>query len=106
MRKKLVVLFVIVIAACGPVKLLVPSQADADRGAQKFPGYSLNELNEGKSIYESHCNKCHRYKAPETRDEPKWDKVIPVMAKRAKLDSTQESQVLKYVVTMSTAKTK
>ena len=89
MRKKLVVLFVIVLAACAPAKLLVPSQADADRGAQKFPGYNLGELNQGKSIYVSHCNKCHKYKVPESRNEAKWDKVIPVMAKRAKLDSTQ-----------------
>lgn len=106
--KKLFLFFVIAsIAACSStVKLLQPTQTDADRGSQKFPGYSLSELNEGKSIYEAHCNKCHKYKVPESRNETKWDKVIPKMAKKAKLDSLQQSLVLKYVVTMSTASTK
>jgi cytochrome c5 len=92
------------LSACGAVKLITPSQMDADRGAQKFQGYTLSDLNQGKSIYEAHCNKCHRYKVPESRNETKWDKVIPKMAKKAKLDSVQQSLVLKYVVTMSTAK--
>ncbi|PWT75226.1 MAG: hypothetical protein C5B59_09345 [Bacteroidetes bacterium] len=106
MKKTIIVFAFALIAACAPVKLLQPTQADADRGSQKFPGFSLSELNEGKSIYEAHCNKCHRFKVPESRDEMKWDMVIPKMAKKAKLDSVQESLVLKYVVTMSTAKTK
>jgi|SRR5215467_14388044 len=98
--------FTSIIACTSTVKLLQPTQADADRGNQKYPGYSLQDLNAGKSIYESNCNRCHKYKVPESRDETKWDKVIPVMAKKAKLDSAQESLVLKYVVTMSTAKSK
>lgn len=98
--------FVSVIACTSTVKLLQPTQSDADRGSQKYPGYSLQDLNAGKSIYEANCNKCHKYKVPESRNEAKWDKVIPKMAKKAKLDSAQESLVLKYVVTMSTAKSK
>ena len=105
MKNCIIILVAGFLSACSAVKLLTPTQADADRGAQKFQGYSLNDLNQGKSIYEAHCNKCHRYKPPESRKEPKWDKVIPKMAKKAKLDSVQESLVLKYVVTMSTAKT-
>ncbi|HVY74834.1 MAG TPA: hypothetical protein VG890_08400, partial [Puia sp.] len=79
---------------------------DADRGAQKYPGYTLTDLDQGKAIYQSHCNKCHPYKVPPSRDEAKWDQIIPVMAKKAKLDSTEENLVLKYVVTMSTATAK
>ena len=106
MKKQLLILLVVLGSACSAVKLLEPGQADADRGAKTFPGYTLNDLNLGKQIYVDHCNKCHRYKAPETRNETKWDKVIPKMAKKAKLDSTQQSLVLKYVVTMSTATVK
>jgi cytochrome c5 len=106
MKKILTITGIFILAACSTAKLLTPAQADADRGAQKFTGYTLDELNQGKSIYTAHCNKCHRYKVPESRKEAKWDKVIPKMAKKAKLDSVQQSLVLKYVVTMSTATTK
>jgi len=106
MKKSLFALFIIFISACTATRLATPSQSDADRGSQKFQGYTLNDLEQGKAIYESHCNKCHKYKLPESRDETKWDKIIPVMAKKAKLDSQQEDLVLKYVVTMSEAKAK
>ncbi|MBS1934892.1 MAG: hypothetical protein JST96_12900 [Bacteroidetes bacterium] len=105
-RKMMVLICAGCISACATVKLAEPTQIDADRGSQKFSGYSLNDLNEGKKIYEANCNKCHRYKAPESRDEAKWDDIIPKMAKKAKLSSDQQELVLKYVVTMSTAKSK
>jgi len=106
MKKTLFSFFILFISACTATKLIAPTQTDAERGSQKFHGYTLTDLEQGKAIYESHCNKCHKYKVPESRDETKWDKIIPVMAKKAKLDSTQEDLVLKYVVTMSEAKAK
>ena len=102
MKKSLFIFFIVFATACTATKLITPSQADADRGSQKFQGYTLSQLDQGKAIYESHCNKCHRYKVPQSRDETKWDKVIPEMAKKAKLNSSEEDLVLKYVVTMST----
>lgn len=106
MNKTVLVVFIVFISACTATKLVEPSQADADRGAQKFQGYSMSQLNEGKTIYLDNCNKCHRYKAPQSRDEAKWDKIIPKMAKKAKLDDAQEKLVLEYVVTMSTSTAK
>ena len=104
MKKTFFAFFILFISACTATKLITPTQTDADRGSQKFQGYTMNDLAQGKAIYESHCNKCHKYKVPESRNETKRDKIIPVMAKKAKLDSMQEDLVLKYVVTMSTAK--
>ena len=101
MKKPLFIFLAVFILSCTATKLITPSQSDADRGAQKFQGYSMNDLEKGKAIYVSNCNKCHRYKVPQSRDETKWDDIIPKMAKKAKLDSEQESLVLKYVVTMS-----
>jgi|SRR5450432_2251278 len=112
-----VVLIVCLIIACNTPKKTVsstpvtpvntgPSQMDADRGALKFPGYTLADLSEGKTIYDGHCNKCHAYKLPQSRDEAAWDNIIPKMAKKSKLDSLQESLVLKYVVTMSQSQPK
>ena len=106
MNKTVLVLFIVFISACTATKLVEPSQVDADRGAQKFQGYSMSQLNEGKTIYLANCNKCHRYKVPPSRREAKWDKIIPKMAKKAKLDDAQEKLVLEYVVTMSTSTAK
>jgi cytochrome c5 len=101
MKKCLYAFFVLFATACTASKLIAPTQSDADRGSQKFQGYTLSDLNQGKAIYESHCNKCHPYKVPQSRNEAKWDTIIPEMAKKSKLSSTEEDLVLKYVVTMS-----
>jgi hypothetical protein len=103
-KKVMILIFAVCASGCAAVKLAGTNQADAERGALKFPGYTFSDLNRGKQIYVDHCNKCHRYKAPQTRDESRWDAIIPKMAKKAKLNGDEQELVLKYVVAMSTVK--
>ena len=104
MIKKLSTLVIILLLiACGSAKLMTPTQADADRGAKLFPGYTLADLNQGKEIYEKNCNKCHGYKDPMKKKDKKWVKVVPKMAKKADLDSLKGDAILKYVLTMRAA---
>jgi cytochrome c5 len=91
------------IAACSKQAVVAPSQADADRASAKFPGITLAEINEGKSLYEANCGKCHGLKKPASRNEEKWRQIVPRMAKKAKIDAETEAKILKYVVTMSEA---
>jgi len=89
--------------ACASYKPLAPGAADATRAAEKFPGTTLADLEQGKSIFEQNCNKCHSLKKPFTKDEETIKSVLPKMAKRAKIDSRQEDLVLKYLLTMNSA---
>ncbi|MDZ4821827.1 MAG: hypothetical protein SH856_00020 [Flavobacteriales bacterium] len=101
--KTIVILFMLaLIMSCSP-KLLVPTQVDADRGQKTFPGLTLSEVNEGKMLYETHCDKCHPLKKPESRTEMEWHTIVPEMAGRAKIDEVTESKILKYVLTMREA---
>ena len=98
--KKLAVLFILAaLVACS--KVLMPTQADADRATTKFPGTTLAELNEGKTLYTDNCGKCHGLKKPTSLNEEGWRKIVPPMAKKAKINAEQEDKILKYVVTMS-----
>jgi cytochrome c5 len=98
--KKLAVLFILAaLVACS--KMLTPTQSDADRAAAKFPGLTLAELNEGKTLYADNCAKCHSLKKPKSRNEEGWRKIVPPMAKKAKITADHEDKILKYVVTMS-----
>jgi len=104
-RKYLVVLASVVLAGCFAAKKSIPSQADADRGAAKFPGYTLAELNEGKTLYENNCGTCHGLKKPSSEPESEWRRIVPVMVKKVNknkvvLDAHSEDLILRYVVTM------
>ena len=101
MKKLSVIALIAVFAAC--TKLIAPTQPDADRAAQKFPGTTLADLQQGKLLYEQNCGKCHGLKKPASRSEEAWRKVMPPMARKAKIDAQKEEMILKYVLTMREA---
>ena len=102
MRKIVVFAAVLILTACGTA-LLMPAQSDVDRVVEKFPGYTLTALNEGKTLYENNCKKCHGLKKPENFTEAQWNKIMPPMAQKAKINAEQEESIRKYVITMSGA---
>mgnify|MGYP001553725289 CR=1 FL=1 len=51
MKKTLFAFFIIFLTACSATKLITPTQEDADRGSQKFQGYTMSDLEQGKAIY-------------------------------------------------------
>lgn len=112
MKSKIILLSLTVFfAACGSTKLLIPSQVDADRAAQKNSAITLASINEGKVLFEQNCNKCHGYKNPNSRSEEKWAKIIPRMVakvnkkmKKEEIDAKEQELILNYVVTMSSVK--
>lgn len=110
MKKLLLILSILMLGACKPVQLVIPSQADVNRVSQKFPGITVDELNAGKSIFENNCDLCHHLKNPVRKNEKQWNRIVPKMVRRVNkkkmedgIDSTSRVILLKYLVTMSTA---
>ncbi len=109
MKKTYFILILTILTACS-VKLSAPKQSDVDRVSIKYPGYSLIELNEGKTLFEQTCNRCHRLKNPTSRDEKKWSEIVPKMVARLNkkegkevVDEKQKEAILRYLITMSSA---
>lgn len=107
MKKAFVVLAVFV-ASCSP-KIMTLTQTDADRGATKFPGLTVEELKRGKAVYDEKCTMCHGAKKTSAFTEDQWRKIVPGMAKKANKDGTEhisiadQGIILKYVITMGKA---
>ncbi|WP_193211292.1 hypothetical protein [Luteolibacter marinus] len=55
-------------------------------------------LQNGRDLYMSNCNRCHERVLPGTEDPEFWREVVPHMAKNARLDPSQESDVLVYLM--------
>lgn len=112
MRKYIFISIVIVgLVACKAVVLSTPSQTDIDRVKSSFPGYTLVELQEGKKLYEVKCQGCHNLKKPRSASEEKWRGIVPSMVEKAlsrniKINTEEQSKILKYLITMSSEQKK
>jgi cytochrome c5 len=102
MKKSIAIVLLLFLTACS-AKLVTPTQADADRVEQRMPGTTLEDLQEGKSLYETKCKQCHGLKKPSSRTESDWQHIIPIMAKRAEkakkliITGHDQEQIMKYL---------
>ena len=118
MKKILIISAALLIIACTakkavttPVTNPVAKVSDVDRGAQKFPGYTQANFDEGKKLYEANCGLCHGLKTPSEETEEVWRREVPPMVRKANrkmgseaIDAAKQDLILKYVVTMCSAK--
>jgi len=101
MKKTLSIFSLILLIACGSPKLLTLSNKDVENAEKKFPGVTLADLNEGKLIFETNCGRCHPLEKSLNKPEEEIRKVMPFMARKAKIDSKSEDLALKYLVTIN-----
>jgi mono/diheme cytochrome c family protein len=113
MKKLIILSLALYLVGCAASKKTAEaglSQKDVDRVQDKFPGFTLAELNEGKALYEKHCGTCHGLKPLDGQTEEGWRNIVPPMVKKANrkegnvIDERGEDLILKYVVTMGPAK--
>ena len=108
MKKIIYTLTALLLVSCGTTKLLAPSQTDVDRGAKNNPDITMASLNEGKSIVETQCTKCHGLKNPKKFSVEEWNSIVPKMAVKANkkagtevIDARKKDLILQYVTTMA-----
>ncbi|MCD6013057.1 MAG: cytochrome c class [Flavipsychrobacter sp.] len=103
--KKIAVILSVLFVACSP-KTFKFTEADATRGANKFPGLTVEELKRGKAVHDEKCTVCHGAKRPSDYTEEQWRKIVPAMATKAQesgtkpITGTDQDMILKYVITM------
>lgn len=87
----------VLLAQCSPktAKTVEKSSTKTETVAKN---YSQADLDEGRKVFESSCGRCHALKQPETRTVSQWEKIMPNMARKAKLDDHQTAVVTAYVM--------
>jgi cytochrome c5 len=108
--KSIFLFFAIAFFAACSTQLLNLTQADADRGAVKFEGTTLESLNQGKAIFEANCNRCHGLKNPSSKNEEQWNTIVPQMVKKVnklvgseEINPRKQELLRRYLVTMSSS---
>ena len=55
------------------------------------------EIAKGKDIFEAKCQRCHGLKTIDDYTTAQWGKILPIMAKKAKLDAANTEFVHSYI---------
>src|SRR4051812_20116475 len=61
--------------------------------------FTSMQMAEGKTIWQNNCNKCHRLHEPAEHSIDKWEKVLPDMSHRAKLNDADAGKLHAYIIT-------
>ncbi len=85
----------ITLIACAPktAEVVKPIEKPAEK-----PSFPTTEIAEGSTLYQENCGKCHKLKTVTNYSAEEWQKIVPRMAKKAKIDASAESKVLAYVL--------
>ena len=90
MRAKWVVP-VLMLAGCVTLPPLTQGQLSAT--TEKWPGTDLAQLQEGRGLYKTRCNKCHPLMTPARLRKESWPDVFEEMTDNAKLTPTEKDRV-------------
>ncbi len=106
MKTAILLYALLFLVSCASTKMVItPTNADVDRIAAKYPGYTLQQLDQGKTLFTTHCGNCHGLKNPASKSEEQWQKIVPRMAAKVNkkgevLNADGQELILRYLVTM------
>jgi hypothetical protein len=86
-------------AVSPPKSPLVPVESEVAIAQAHWQGTTLDNLNQGYSIFDDKCTDCHGLKKPQDFTTDEWNSIMPKMGRKAKLDSTQYALVFHYILT-------
>lgn len=83
--------------ACHP-KTAPKSASKASDPVKTAKEYSAAQIAEGKLIFEAKCGKCHELKQPGEFTVASWEKILPPMSQKAKLNADDAGKVRAWVL--------
>ncbi|MCB9046128.1 MAG: hypothetical protein H6550_08300 [Chitinophagales bacterium] len=88
----------VLMARCSSKKTASNTKSPEEIVADVKKNFTEAQMQEGMTIFQGHCGKCHAIKEPETHTVDKWEKILPRMSQKANLDKPQSDKVRAYVL--------
>ena len=60
--------------------------------------YTPAQLEQGKTLYDNNCGKCHEFHEPRENTVHQWDKILPEMCGKAKLTAADAAVLRAWVI--------
>ena len=113
MKKILIPVICLLLAACGTSHALMPVPYDIEYGKVLYPGITIEDLNAGRDIFIANCSACHPLKNPLKRTTEEWNNIVPKMvsnvnrkADSVAINAEQQQLLLQYLVTLTNSRGK
>lgn len=103
MKKYTVFIAIAIAVASCTEKLAVPAAKHEEGAKAKYPDITLAQLSQGHELYKTKCGTCHHAHNPTEYSDQKWEKIMPIMGKKAKLTDEEYNLVSRYVFGMREA---
>jgi len=81
-----------------PAAVAASEPGAAEKVAEVRRDYTEAQMEEGRLVWQSSCKKCHKLFEPDSRSVEKWERVLPRMSRKAKLDETDAGKVRAYLL--------
>lgn len=88
------------VAAC-TAALRTATPNDLPAASTRWPGTTLEDLGRGRASYVAKCSGCHTLYMPEFHSAGDWPDSVKSMAERSRLTETDETDILRFLVTLS-----
>ena len=88
----------VLMAQCTAKKTTTTAKSPEETVAEVKRNYSEAQMEEGKTLFMGSCDKCHDLKEPQARTVTQWERILPRMSKKAKLEADQAGKVRAYVL--------
>ncbi len=79
------------------------SKTAAEEVAEEKGKYTEAQIGHGAIIFQNNCEKCHKLKQPAEFTVKQWDKILPDMSGKAKLNKEDAGILRAWVVTNAKA---
>jgi len=89
----------ILFSACAPF-LPGPTLDGLSRIQADQPGLTLSDLQTGRHLYAAHCASCHQLHLPSEKTPQAWEKIVPRMGEKGKIDQATCDSILAYLKAM------
>ncbi|MBK6516761.1 MAG: hypothetical protein IPM79_21160 [Polyangiaceae bacterium] len=87
------------VAAVGCVSPIPnPGAAHVNAASTVYPGTTVEELREGRSLYVAKCAGCHQLYLPSHLAPARWPASVSEMRERAAISEAHEKMISKYLV--------
>ncbi len=90
----------IVTAGCATT-IIQPTQEDLRWAQSHWPAVTLQDLQDGRSLYVQKCASCHHLRQPAKYEPERWPQLVAKMRPNAKIDEAQAELLVRYLSTAS-----
>lgn len=82
--------------------IVQPTREDVSWASARWPETTLEELQQGRTIYVRKCAGCHHLHRPDEYPADRWRSLVDEMRKEAKVSAEEEELIVKYLSAAST----